>query len=48
MSKPNNKEGIRFEKQAIYRIRVQGNLDDSFADCLGGISIMTTLGIDDG
>jgi hypothetical protein len=32
---------------AIYRIRVQGNLDDSLTDRLVGMTIMKTLGIDD-
>ena len=36
------KKGLKFETPATFRIRVQGELDESWSDRLGGMSITTT------
>ena len=39
MSTAHSWEGLKLETPATYRIRVQGRLDDSWADRLGGMAI---------
>ncbi len=39
MSNSQSWENLKFEAQASYRIRVQGHLDDSWSDRLGGMVI---------
>ncbi len=36
-----HKKGLRFEAPACFRIRVQGELDEDWIDCLGGMSVET-------
>ncbi|MBW2266919.1 MAG: hypothetical protein JRF28_12315 [Deltaproteobacteria bacterium] len=35
-------KGLKLETPATYRIRVQGRLDDTWADRLGGMAITST------
>ncbi len=39
MSDPQSWKNLKFEAPATYRIRVQGHLDDSWSDRLGGMVI---------
>ena len=39
MSDVMDREGIKFEKPATYRIRVKGHIDESLSDQLGGMII---------
>jgi len=39
MSSAHSWEGLKLETPATYRIRVQGSLDESWADRLGGMAI---------
>ena len=45
MSKSRYRQAIHFEKPATFRIRIQGHLDETWSENLGGLSI--TAGIDD-
>jgi len=39
MSDPQSWKNLKFEAPATYRIRIQGHLDDSWSDRLGGMVI---------
>ena len=41
MPKSENKKSFTFDRPGIYRIRVQGFLDESWSERLGGMSITT-------
>ena len=41
MPQPESKKSFTFDRPGKYRIRVQGFLDDSWSDRLGGMSIKT-------
>jgi hypothetical protein len=46
MSSAHSWEGLKLETPATYRIRVQGSLDDSWADRLGGMAITADTTVD--
>ncbi len=46
MSRSQQKKYFRFEKPATYRISIQGDINDSLADRLGGMTITTTRSAD--
>ena len=39
MAKKSSKKGLRLETPSTYRIRVQGRVDSSWADRLGGMTV---------
>ena len=39
MAKESSKKGLRLETPSTYRIRVQGRVDSSWADRLGGMTV---------
>ncbi len=46
MVKDSSWKGLRLETPATYRIRVQGRLDDTWADRLGGMAITSDTAAD--
>ena len=46
MSRSQRKKYFRFEKPATYRIRIQGDINDSLTGRLGGMTITTTRSAD--
>ena len=46
MSESILKKGLKFETPATFRIRVQGELDESWSEQLGGMSISVTRSAD--